>query len=138
MSFGSLNYLAIVIAAVAAFALGAVYYGALGKPWMKAARIDPATHRQTALPMPLLLLTSIVCELVMAVLLAGLIGHLSAGDPTLKTGVITGFFVWLGFMATTLTVNQRYQGFGWTLTLIDSVHWLLVALAMGAILGWMG
>ena len=47
-------------------------------------------------------------------------------------------FVWLGFMATTLAVNQRYEGFGWDLTIIDGLHWLGVALIMGAVIGGFG
>lgn len=133
MAFDSLNYLAILIAAVAAFAFGAVYYSVLGKPWMKAAKINPAEARMSLSVMA----TGFICQLVMAVLLAGLIGHLGAGDPTLRTGIVTGFFVWLGFMVTTMIVNQRFQGFGWMLSLIDGVHWLGVALIMGAIIGWM-
>lgn len=133
MAFDSLNYLAILIAAVVAFAFGAVYYGVLGKPWMKAAKINPAEARMSVSVMA----TGFICQLVMAVLLAGLIGHLGAGDPTVRTGIVTGFFVWLGFMVTTMIVNQRFQGFGWMLSLIDGVHWLGVALIMGAIIGWM-
>ncbi len=134
MDFAGTNYLAIVIAAVAAFAFGAVYYGALGTPWMKAARIDPASVKMTAGPF----VTSFVCELIMAWVLAGVIGHLGTGQVTLWNGVVSGFFIWAGFIATTIAVNQRYQGFGWDLTLIDAGHWLGVAVVMGAVIGWFG
>lgn len=129
-----MNYLAILVAAVAAFAFGAAYYGLMGKPWMKAARIDPAEMRTT--PMPFI--TSFVAELVMAWVLAGVVGHLGTGQVTLWNGVVSGAFVWLGFMATTMAVNHRYQGFGWNLTLIDAGHWLGVAIIMGAVIGWFG
>ena len=134
MDFAGTNYLAIVIAAVAAFAFGAVYYGALGTPWMKAARIDPASVKMTAGPF----VTSFVCELIMAWVLAGVIGHLGTGQVTLWNGVVSGFFIWAGVIATTIAVNQRYQGFGWDLTLIDAGHWLGVAIVMGAVIGWFG
>ena len=134
MEFGGINYLAVLVAAVAAFAAGAIYYGALGKPWMKAARIDPADTRMS----PTLFAINFVCELVMAWVLAGVIGHLGDGEVTVRNGVISGAFVWLGFIATAMTVNHRYQGFGWNLTLIDSGHWLIVALLMGGIIGAFG
>lgn len=133
MEFGGISYLAVLIAAIGAFVFGAIYYGALGKPWMKAARIDPAEANMSAS----LFITSFICELVMAWVMAGVIGHLG-GEITLWNGVVSGFFVWLGFMATTVAVNQRYEGFGWDLTLIDAGHWLGVALIMGAIIGWWG
>ncbi|MEX0347506.1 MAG: DUF1761 domain-containing protein [Rhizobiaceae bacterium] len=134
MAFGGISYLAVLIAAIAAFVFGAVYYGALGKPWMKAARIDPAQANMS----PVLFITSFAAELVMAWVLAGVIGHLGTGEVTLWNGVVSGLFVWLGFMATTVAVNQRYQGFGWDLTLIDAGHWLGVAVIMGAVIGWWG
>ena len=37
----SMNWLAIAVTAVAGYALGAVYYMALGKPWMGAAGLTP-------------------------------------------------------------------------------------------------
>ncbi len=134
MDFGGMNYLAILVAAVAAFVFGAAYYGALGKPWMKAARLTPETTNMTAA----LFITSFICELIMAWVLAGVIGHLGTGEVTLWNGIVSGAFVWLGFMATTTVINQRYEGYGWDLSIIDGLHWLGVALIMGAIIGWWG
>ena len=99
MSFGGANYVAILVAAIAAYLAGAIYYGWLGKTWMKAARIDPAEAKMS-LP---LMVTGFVCELVMAWVMAGVIGHL--GEVTIRTGLISAALLWLGFMATTLTVN---------------------------------
>jgi hypothetical protein len=132
MDFAGVSYIGILVAAAAGFVIGGAYYGALAKPWMKAARIDPADARMT----PGLFINSVICELVMAFMLAGVIGHLGTGQGTPLNGLVSGFFVWLGFVATTLAVNHRYQGFGWDLTVIDGMHWLLVLLAMGAIIGW--
>lgn len=134
MAFAGMNYLAVLIAAIAAFVIGAGYYGVLGKPWMKAARIDPATAQMS----PVLFAISIVSELVMATMVAGVVGHLGPAQVTAFNGIVSAFFLWLGFVATSMVVNHRYQGFGWSLSLIDGVHWLLVLSAMGAIIGAMG
>ena len=134
MAFAGMNYLAVLIAAIAAFVIGAGYYGVLGKPWMKAARIDPATAQMS----PVLFAISFVSELVMATMVAGVVGHLGPGQVTAFNGIVSAFFLWLGFVATSMVVNHRYQGFGWSLSLIDGVHWLLVLTAMGAIIGAMG
>ena len=134
MSFAGENYLAVVVAAIVAWLFGAAWYGLLGKPWMKAARLDPSTMKMSATPF----IVSFVAELMMAYVLAGVLGHLGPGQVTLLNGVVSALFVWAGFIATTIAVNQRYQGFGWTLTLIDAGHWLGVALLMGAVIGWWG
>ena len=132
MAFGGANYLAILVAAIAAYLAGAIYYGWLGKTWLKAARLDPEDAKMS-LP---LMVTGFVSELIMAWVLAGVIGHL--GDVTIRTGLISGVLLWLGFIATTQAVNHRYQGFGWNLTVIDSIHWLIVMLLMGGIIGAFG
>jgi hypothetical protein len=134
MVFAGISYVAVLIAAVAAFVFGAVYYGTLGKPWMKAARINPSEAKMS----PVLFAVSFFCELVMAWVMAGVIGHLGEGQVTVWNGIVSGAFIWLGFMATTVVVNQRYQGFGWDLSLIDAIHWLGVAVIMGAVIGWWG
>ena len=87
---------------------------------------------------PPLVIAAFVAELIMAWVLAGVIGHLGLGQVTFWNGIISGAFLWLGFMATTVVVNQRYQGFGWTLSVIDAGHWLGVALIMGGIIGLSG
>jgi hypothetical protein len=132
MSFAGVNYYAIVVAAIVAWLFGGAYYTALGKPWMKAARLDPETVVMKAGPF----VVSFVAELIMAWMLAGLLGHL--GVFTLTSGVVTALFVWFGFIATTIAVNERYQGFGWGLTFINAGHWLGVAILMGAIIGLWG
>lgn len=134
MDFAGINHLAVLVAAVLAFAFGALWYGALSKPWIKAVRLDPATLKMT----PLHFATSLVAEFVMAWVLAGLIGHLGSGQVTLWNGVVSALFVWLGFVATVTAVNQRYEGYGWDLTLIDWGHWLGVLVIMGAVIGWFG
>ena len=134
MDFAGANYLAVLVAAVAAFAFGAAWYMALSKPWMAAARIDPSKGNRSIAPF----VTSFVCELIMAWVLAILMNAITFGEPSVIAGLIIGFVVWLGFMATTIAVNHRYEGFGWGLTVIDAGHWLGVALIMGAVIGWFG
>jgi hypothetical protein len=135
MSFAGMNYLAIIVATIVAWIFGAAYYGALGKPWMKAARLDPVGGMKLT---PALVVTTLVAELIMAWVLAGVLGHLGPDQVTLWNGVISALFLWLGFVATTIAVNERYQGYGWDLTVINAGHWLGVAVLMGAIIGWWG
>ena len=126
------NYLAVVVAAAAAWAWGAAWYGLLGSRWVKAARIDPGAMVMRAAPF----VVGFVADLVIAYVLAGAIGHLGTGQVTVWNGLVSGAIIWAGFIATVLTVNHRYQGFGWDLTLIDGGHWLGVLLIAGAIIGW--
>ena len=130
MDISVINYLSVLVAAVGGFVFGAVYYGLVSKQWQAAGRIAPEQAR----PGATILIVTFVAELIMAFVLAGVIGgSMTSG---VVPGMIVAFYVWLGFMVTTMAVNHRYQAYGWNLTLIDGVHWLGVALIMGAIIGW--
>ena len=136
MAFAGINYLAIVIAAVAAFAWGAGYYMSLSKQWLAATGMTKEELAGKRSPVPFVI--SFVALLVMGWVLAGLIGHLGAGQVTAKNGIISGLFAWLGFVATTVFVNNAYPGRKYTLSTIDSLHWLGVLVIEGAVIGAMG
>ena len=136
MAFAGVNYLAVLVAAVAGFAFGAAYYMSLSRLWLAAigfTKEDVASKRS---PTPFIV--SIVALLVMAWVLAGTIGHLGPGQVTVKNGIISGLFVWLGFVITTLSVNYAYGQRRPALTVIDGIHWLGVLVVQGTIVGAMG
>jgi hypothetical protein len=76
----------------------------------------------------------------MAWMLAGVLLHLARGGIPASTmnGVVSGFCVWFGFIATALLVNHQFQMRKPMLTVIDCGHWLGVMLIQGAILGAFG
>ena len=132
MAFAGMNYLAILIAALAAYAWGAAYYMTLSKQWLAA--VELAEVKRSATPFVL----SFIALLVMAFVLAGSIGHLGPGNVTVKNGIISGVIMWAGFVATTVFVNNAYPGRKYMLSIIDSIHWLGVLVLQGAVLGAMG
>ena len=142
MTFAGINYLAVVLAAVVAWLAGAVWYGLLANPWVAAHgktmdqfKAEQAAHKGTVhgwLPFAL----AFVAELVMAYVLAGMVGHL--GSVTIRSAVISALFVWAGFMVTTMLVNNAFAGRRYVLTLIDAGHWLVVVIVIGVVIGWMG
>ena len=138
MTFAGMNYLAIVIAAGAAWLAGAGWYMALAKPWMAALGATPEKmeelRRRPGAFLPFVY--AFVAELVMAWILAGLLGHI--GALTVRGGIISAAFCWAGFVITTMVVNNGFAGRDARLLLIDGGHWLMVLLLMGAIIGAMG
>lgn len=136
MAFAGMNYLAILIAAVAGFAWGAAYYITLSKQWLAAVgKSKEEVHaKRSAAPFVI----SIVALIVMAWVVAGSVGHLGPGQVTLKNGIISGLFLWAGFVVTTIFVNNAFGGRKYSLSVIDSIHWLGVLVIQGAIIGAMG
>ena len=136
MAFAGINYLAIVIAAVAAFVFGGIYYHLLAEHWMKAVGHSKKNLPKKKSSTPLII--TFIAELIMAWVLAGLIGHLGPGQVTVKNGIVSGAFVWLGLVATTIVVNNAFGKRKPMLSTIDAAHWLAVLLIMGAIIGAFG
>ena len=136
MAFAGMNYLAVLVAAVAGFAFGAAYYMSLSNAWLAAIGMSKEQLAEKRSPTPFIV--SIVALLIMAWVLAGTMGHLGPGQVTLKDGVISGLFVWLGFVVTTLSVNYAFGQRRPMLTVIDGIHWLGVLVIQGAIIGAMG
>jgi hypothetical protein len=140
MAFAGINYLAVLIAAVAGWVAGAVWYMAFAKPWMAAVgttreQIEASRTRPGA---SLPFVFAFAACVIMAWVLAGLIGHLGLGQVTLRNGVISGLFCWLGFVITTMLVNNSFARRSRMLLLIDGGFWLVVLVLMGAIIGAMG
>ncbi|RWA68297.1 DUF1761 domain-containing protein [Mesorhizobium sp.] len=134
MDFSTVNWLAVIVAAVLAWLFGAVWYTGLSEPWLRAAKLDPATMKRSVAPF----IISFIAELIMALVMTLVVGTITGGEPNPLAGVIFGFVLWLGFVATTLSVNHRFEGFGWDLTLIDAGHWLGVLIIIGVVTGWFG
>jgi Protein of unknown function (DUF1761) len=139
MSLGSLNYLPIFVAAVAGFVFGGIWYNVFSKAWMDAVGMSPERMQNHRSSLGLYLL-AFVGQLVMAWMLAGILVHLGQGGlpTTLRTGLISASFLWLGFVIPTMVVNYAFHGARQSLTLIDGGHWLGVLLIQGAIIGWWG
>ena len=136
MTFAGMNYLAVLVAAFAAFGWGAIYYMTLSNQWLTAVGMTKEQMQTNRTAMPFII--SFVALLVMGWVLAGTLGHLGPAQVTLKNGIISALFLWLGFVVTTIFVNNAYPGRKYSLSVIDSIHWLGVLVIQGAIIGAMG
>jgi hypothetical protein len=131
----------ILVAAIAAWLFGAVYYTALGKRWMAAQGLTPEQCKaervgKSAFALALPFVLSFVATFIMGVVLYGIMTH--SGLFYARAGAISGAFCWFGFVLTTITVNNAYAGRRASLTVIDAVHWLFVLVIIGAIVGAFG
>ena len=135
------NMTAVLLAAVAAWIFGAVYYSLLGKAWLAAQGETPESMKarnaeKSGIAKAGPFIVSFLAEIIMAAALQGVLFH-SAMD-TMRQGIIAGALTWLGFIATTVAVNNAYPGRKFILTVIDAGHWLGVMLIIGAVIGARG
>lgn len=141
MSFTHANMVSILVAAVAAWIFGGIYYTSLGKWWMAAqgktveqCKAEQASKSAFAMAAPFVLV--FLAEIIMAWVLYGILLHLNMF--TVRAGLIAGAFCWLGFVVTTIASNNAFSNRKAMLTVIDSVAWLGALLIIGAILGGFG
>ena len=128
------NYLAILIAALAGLGLGLIWRTVMLKPWLAARGKTKTDIEGRGLVLPFL--TTFVALLVMAWMLAGVMAHM--GQVTVRGGLLTSFLVWLGFVITVIGVSHAFTGAKPLLTLIDGGYWLAALLIMGAVIGAFG
>ena len=129
LEISGLNWLAILVATVAGFALGAVWYGPLfGDAWLSA--IGKTADQIQPSPTPFII--SFFTALITAVVLALFINALDIS--TLGGGVMIGLLVGIGFIATAMASDSAFGDTGLNLWLIQSGYRVLYSVLMGAIL----
>lgn len=131
----SLNYLAILVAAVSTYAFGMLWYNPImfGKQWFAAHGYTPAQMDAMKVTMPRAYTISFFSYLVMAAGLAFFMGliHIARWQGGAKTGAL----VWLVFVATTGLTMHQFSGKKFATWVIDAGYQLVSLVAMGAILG---
>ena len=130
----AVNWLAVVVAAVASMALGFGWYMALSAQWLKAIG---KTRDQINGKDPTPFIIGFIVQLVMAYFIAVIVQALF-GSVTVWNGVLAGAHMWVGFVITSMILNHRYQGAPWSLTLIDGGYLLGVLLVQGVVIGLFG
>ena len=129
-----INFLAVILAAVVAFGLGAVWYSPLlfAKQWMEFNGYGPEHVKAMQANAKKAYGISFVCQLVIAFALALLIAitHMSALSAGIKLALVCwlGFAVSLGLMANVYS-NKPIKAF-----MLDAGYQLVYFVVMGIIL----
>ncbi|MBI5733132.1 DUF1761 domain-containing protein [Candidatus Jorgensenbacteria bacterium] len=105
----SINCLAVLVAAIVNFVIGAAWHGPLfGKHWMRLAGITHENMKAMKMTPKKAMTLGFVSVLVMTYVLAYFINALNITDVV---GVFMfTFLVWLGFFATTLANSVLWEG----------------------------
>jgi len=114
--------LAILAAGAAGWIWGAVWYGVLSKPYQRALGLNPDDCKDKKMPI-LPMVAAFVAALVMSAVLYQLLTNL--GVLGVWPAMVAGFTVGVGFVLTTVLVNNMFQQKSFTLTVIDGGHWVL-------------
>ena len=127
-----MEFINIIVAGVASFAFGAVWYSVLANQWMSVSGVDvvdgkPANQSD---PFPYII------GLVVAIFAAGMMAHLFrlAGIDTVLRGFHIGAGIGLFLAAPWLATCYGFAGRPYKLVLIDSGYAMFGSAVMGAVL----
>jgi len=139
MNFGAINWLAVVVCVLVIMVIGSLWFNpkTFFPVWWKAIGKsgDAVPGMQGAMGMTwgLVVLSAVVQAISMAFMVSA-IGTAMPGGVTLVSGALTGFMLWLGFVATTSLTNKLFAGHlkAWA---IEAGNHLVNFIVIGAILG---
>lgn len=136
-----INYLAILISAVAAMVLGFLWYGPLlfEKPWMKLMGLTKESLQKAQKEMKKWYAVTFVLSLVTAYVLAHVMilsGYFYGYSP-LSTGLTAAFWMWLGFIMPVQLMNEIFGGKKWKLFAINTGYQLAALVTMAVVLAVM-
>jgi hypothetical protein len=125
-----INWLAVIVAAVAHVVIGAIWYGPLfGARWQAA---TGRTQAEMGSGMSAIAISA-VASLVMAAALALLLTALNTVD--LPTGLAVGVLAGVGFVGTSTVINGSFENRAPLVTGLFVAYEVIAIAVMGAILG---
>jgi polyferredoxin len=135
MAVPDINYLAVLVSAIASMVLGMIWYNpsVFGSTWMKLSKLsekDMEKAKQGGMGWRYFL--ALVGSLVTAYVMAHFVDYLDAVD--VSGGLQAGFWIWLGFVATVMLGSVLWENKGWKLYWLNAIYHLINLEIIGVIL----
>lgn len=129
-----ISYLAVLCAAVVSYIIGAVWYSpaGFGKQWRHMAGLTKEGMRSMPLTATQAMIIGFFTTLLFSYVLAHFALYLHANS--FSAGLQLGFWIWLGFIATTLAGSWLWEGKPFKLFLFNSVYQFVSIEAMMLVL----
>lgn len=131
MAMATINWLAVVAAAVSSFVIGGLWYGPLfGKPWMRASGVTEEKAREANMPQVFGL--SLLLQLVAAAVLAMFIGAEATPGFAIGAAASVGLF----WVAPALGVIYLFEQRPFAHWAVNAAYHVVAFTLMGVILGY--
>ena len=135
----SINYLAVLVAAILSYAVGAWWHSpaGFGKYWQRMMGLTPESMGK----MPLTAAQAIALGFVITVLVSYVLAHFvallipAAAPAWLTLSLQLGFWVWLGFLAPMVANGWLWEGKSVKLFLFNAAYQLVSIEIMAVVLG---
>lgn len=124
----------IIVAGLVATVIGSVWYSQalFGKAWMRLAGVNSKDAQAAKDVMVRSLIVQFVASVVLAFILDMFVDLY--GARIFSEGALVGFWVWLGFFATTLVGSVLWENKSWRLYMLHSMYYLVMLSVVGGVL----
>lgn len=141
------NYIGTIVVAITSFGFGMLWYSGMlfGVQWRRLSVITKEKEEKMKgrkKGMTKMFFISILSSFAMAIAVSYFLelalfweGNRNGDANGLLIGLQTGFFLWLGFFATSTIGSVLWENRPWKFWIIVNGYWLLNLLIMGGILG---
>ncbi|MEL6100693.1 MAG: DUF1761 domain-containing protein [Pseudomonadota bacterium] len=128
-----MSTLAVIVAGVASFMFGAIWYSLLVKPWMEASGVvlnEDGVPANRSNPLPY------ITAILASILVAGMMRHVFVlgGIDTVAKGLVAGAGIGLFLAAPWIATNYGFAGRPMRLTLIDGGYAAIGCTVIGVVL----
>ena len=133
MSKFRLNWVAILVAAIASFIFEALWYSVFMNQWLAGIGRTREWLVSTGLNPSIQYATAILCSIIVAAVLTICIQ--ASGEQTARRGIICGAVIWFGFIATGWATEYIFEVRSLQIFVINTVYALIDLMLIGAIVG---
>jgi hypothetical protein len=133
MSKIRLNWVAILVAAIASFLFEALWFSVFmsewlagvgrTEEWLKSSGMSPALQYGVAI------LCAVIAAAVLSICIQG------SGEHSARRGILVGALVWLGFVATSWATEYIFEVRSLNIYAVNAGFWLFDLMLIGAIVG---
>jgi hypothetical protein len=136
MNFAAINWLAVMVCVLASMVIGSIWFNPktfFPAWWQAIGKSGVPGMSNMGMTWGLVILAAVIQAVAMA-LMVNAMGSIMPGGATLESGALTGFMLWLGFVAPSSLTNKLFAGEmkAW---FIEVGNHLVNSVVIGAILG---
>lgn len=127
------NFVAVLVAAVAVFIIGALWYGpALGKYWMKLMNFTPESMKSMSMTPMKAMIFGFIGTVLMTYVLAHFVAVWGAVD--VNGACQLAFWIWLGFFVPVTAGAWLWEGKSFKLFVFNAAYYLVTLIVAALIL----
>lgn len=134
----TINYWAVIVAAMANIVVGTLWYGPVfGKTWRKLTGFTDQSMKEMSMTPTGAYIGGIITALLMAYVLAHdafVWSYFSGNGGTFFFALQLAFWIWLGYVATTQATSFLWEGRPWKLFAFNAAETLVSLVTMASIL----